>query len=107
MSVDDRRVRFRELHAAPDTDPTVLATAMAGLGTGESIVDTEIGRVVVPVADGAAVLPAVAARLADVGLRVSDLALRRPSLDDVFLALTGRAPEATSTADTARRGETG
>jgi hypothetical protein len=30
------------------------------------------------------------------GLRVADLALRRPSLDDVFLALTGQP----TTADT-------
>jgi hypothetical protein len=35
-------------------------------------------------------LPEVATRLAASGLRVADLALRRPTLDDVFLALTGQ-----------------
>jgi len=32
-------------------------------------------------------------RLDDAGIDVADLALSRPTLDDVFLALTGRAAE--------------
>jgi ABC-2 type transport system ATP-binding protein len=32
-------------------------------------------------------------RLDDAGVEVADLTLRRPSLDDVFLKLTGRAAE--------------
>ena len=34
-------------------------------------------------------------RLDAAGVDISDLALRRPTLDDVFLALTGHAAEAT------------
>jgi ABC-2 type transport system ATP-binding protein len=93
-----------ELQAPPGTDVTLLATAMAGLGTGPSVVDSGGGRVVLPVADGPAALPAVATRLASTGLQVTDLALRRPSLDDVFLALTGRTAAGPSTADTTERG---
>jgi ABC-2 type transport system ATP-binding protein len=78
-----------ELQSLPGVDPRPLADAMAGLGSAPPIVDAEIGRVVLPVADGAAVLPEVAARLSTGGLRVAGMALRRPSLDDVFLALTG------------------
>jgi daunorubicin resistance ABC transporter ATP-binding subunit len=89
-----------ELQALPGADPTPLAAAMAGLGAAEPIVDVDGGRVVVPVTDGPGVLPDVAARLAAGGLRVSDLALRRPTLDDVFLALTGQSTEP-STSDTA------
>jgi daunorubicin resistance ABC transporter ATP-binding subunit len=90
-----------ELRAPPGADPQPLAAAMAGLGSAPPTVDAD--RVVVPVADGPAVLPEVAARLAAARLRVSDLALRRPSLDDVFLTLTGRptapapAPDAVTT----------
>jgi ABC-2 type transport system ATP-binding protein len=84
-----------ELRAPPGADPWPLAVALGGLGTAPATVDTETGRVVVPVADGPAILPEVAARLAGTGLAVADLALRRPTLDDVFLALTG----APSTAD--------
>jgi ABC-type multidrug transport system ATPase subunit len=94
-----------ELYAAPGTDPNLLASAIADLGAGPSIVDTDSGRVLLPVANGAAALPALASRLADAGLLVSDLALRRPSLDDVFLALTGRAaeePSATATTEGGR-----
>jgi len=80
-----------ELQAPPGTDPQTLAAAMAGLGTGGPTIDPNDGRVVIPVADGAAILPDVAARLAHAHLRVSDLALRRPTLDDVFLTLTGQS----------------
>jgi hypothetical protein len=66
------------------------------LGSGPPAVDGEVGRVVLPVADGPAILPEVAARLATSGLRVADLAVRRPTLDDVFLALTGQPTVAAS-----------
>ena len=35
--------------------------------------------------------------LADAGIEVEDLGLRQPTLDDVFLTLTGTAPESTTT----------
>ena len=89
-----------ELRAAPGSDPHTLAAAMAGLGTGEPTIGPD-ERVVIPVDDGPAILPEVAARLARDGLQVSDLAVRRPSLDDVFLTLTGQSatpstPDATT-----------
>ena len=39
-------------------------------------------------------LPVAVRRLDEAGIAVVDLALRRPSLDEVFLALTGRPVEA-------------
>jgi hypothetical protein len=50
------------------------------------------------VADGAGILPAVAGRLAAAGLQVSALALRRPTLEDGFLALTSQAARTTASA---------
>lgn len=79
-----------ELQTPPGADPAPLVAALADLGT--PVVDAELGRVVLPVADGPAILPEVVARLAAGGVRVADLALRRPTLDDVFLTLTGTAP---------------
>ncbi|SIM56796.1 ATP-binding cassette domain-containing protein [Micromonospora cremea] len=93
-----------ELQSPPGADPHSLAGAMAGLGLAPPTVDVEAGRVVVPVADGPGVLPEVAARLAASGLRVSDLALRRPTLDDVFLTLTGQSTTAPSASDTITAG---
>jgi ABC-2 type transport system ATP-binding protein len=79
-----------ELQAAPGTDPRPLAHALARLATGPPVVDIRAGRVVLPVTDSPQVLAELASRLATSGLRVAELALRRPSLEDVFLALTGK-----------------
>ncbi|TSE02160.1 ATP-binding cassette domain-containing protein [Skermania sp. ID1734] len=48
-------------------------------------------RVSVPAPDGAATLAVAVRRLDTAGVRIADIALRRPSLDDVFLAITGHA----------------
>ncbi|HEX3264825.1 MAG TPA: ATP-binding cassette domain-containing protein [Candidatus Limnocylindrales bacterium] len=49
------------------------------------------------VTDGPAAIPVVAGALADVpGVAVREMALRRPTLDDAFFALTGQAPKAAS-----------
>ncbi|MGH3386467.1 MAG: ATP-binding cassette domain-containing protein [Nocardioidaceae bacterium] len=95
-----------ELRAVPGDDPAALATAMAGLGSRPPVVDSAAGRVVLQVDDGPGVLPEVAARLAAAGLSVADLALRRPSLDDVFLTLTGQPAAAPSERDPIGAGRT-
>jgi daunorubicin resistance ABC transporter ATP-binding subunit len=77
-----------ELRPAAGIDPRALAAAMSGLGGGETSLTAD-DTVVIPVSDGPAILPEVATRLARGGLQVSELTLRRPSLDDVFLSLTG------------------
>jgi ABC-type multidrug transport system ATPase subunit len=79
-----------DLQAAPGEDPRQLADALAPLGTGQAVVDEAAGRVILLVTDLAASLPAVAGRLAAAGLHVSALAVRRPTLEEAFLALTGQ-----------------
>ena len=82
-----------ELQANPGDDPTALAAVLRGLSARPPAVDAELGRVVLMVNNGPAVLSDVAARLAASNLRIADLTLRRPTLDDVFLSLTGRQPQ--------------
>jgi ABC-2 type transport system ATP-binding protein len=50
------------------------------------------GRVVLPAPDGAHTLVAALRRLDAANIAVADVALRRPSLDDVFFALTAEQP---------------
>lgn len=56
-------------------------------------------RVHAQVADRVAALTEVARALQDEGIAVEDIGLRRPSLDDVFLRLTGHGAEADTGAD--------
>ncbi|HET7044448.1 MAG TPA: ATP-binding cassette domain-containing protein [Gaiellaceae bacterium] len=70
------------------------AAAVAGLGPNEPTVDDEAGRVSVGVGEeGSRLLVEAVRRLDTAGIETDGLALRRPSLDDVFLALTGHAAE--------------
>jgi ABC-2 type transport system ATP-binding protein len=76
------------------TDPADLDTARAVLqkvAAGEVIGDGAERRLVAPVEDGTADLARVLRGLK--GVAVSDIGLRRPTLDDVFLSLTGHAAE--------------
>lgn len=50
-------------------------------------------RVTVSVVNGSALLAGVVRELDAVGVAVTDLSMRQPTLDDVFLALTGRTAE--------------
>jgi daunorubicin resistance ABC transporter ATP-binding subunit len=77
------------------TDPAQLqkaAAILAGLGQGQPQSDPDQRRVTVPAKGGAATLVAAARGLDDAGIGLDDLGLRRPSLDDVFLSLTGQRP---------------
>ena len=59
----------------------------------EVVVDDGLGSVRVPVASGAAALIDAVRALDAEHVPVADLGLRRPSLDDVFLSLTGHHAE--------------
>ena len=64
------------------------------LGPGGGNVDDDTGEISVPVgSDGTATLTEAVRRLDSAGIRIADVALHRPTLDDVFLALTGHAAE--------------
>jgi ABC-2 type transport system ATP-binding protein len=74
-----------------------LEAAVAVLARiGEPDTDPEARRVSVPVAGGSTTLPAVVRELDRAGVGVEDVALRRPTLDEVFLRLTGRTDEKVS-----------
>ncbi len=82
-----------EVQAAAGTDLDRVAAAFDGVATATPEVSPELMRVVAPVGDRVAALTALAARLNADGVAVDDISLRRPTLDDVFLQLTGHRAE--------------
>ncbi|HZM31061.1 MAG TPA: ATP-binding cassette domain-containing protein [Acidimicrobiales bacterium] len=69
--------------------------ARAGSGATPDL-DPEAGRVSVAVHNRVGALTDVVAGLAGAGIEAADIGVRRPTLDDVFLALTGRKAERAS-----------
>jgi ABC-2 type transport system ATP-binding protein len=83
-----------EIVVATPADVATARTVLEQLAEGGVVeVDDHTRRITAPVTGGAAVLTEALRRLdaADVGLH--DVALRRPTLDDVFLTLTGHRTE--------------
>jgi ABC-2 type transport system ATP-binding protein len=74
--------------SAGDLAPAVAA--LTEVGCRKATVDTERSRITIPVCDAVADLMAALRHLDHAGITPTDLGLRRPSLDDVFLSLTGR-----------------
>jgi ABC-2 type transport system ATP-binding protein len=73
-----------------------LATAervLADLADGPVTADQHTRQLTAPVQGGARMLTEALRRLDASGITVLDVALRRPTLDDVFLTLTGHASE--------------
>jgi len=73
----------------------VVAAVVGRVAAAGAEVDWDTRRVSAPVRDRVAALTEVVRALDDVGIAAEDIALRRPTLDEVFLHLTGhRADEA-------------
>src|SRR5690606_18331193 len=94
------------------TDPADLPAAaklLAEVSNGaEPQVDSDELRVHAPATDRVHAVAEVARRVQEAGIDVQDLGLRRPTLDEVFLQLTGHqadpntSPSATATQEGAR-----
>ena len=74
---------------------------MGGIGIGEATLDEHTRRVTVPSDGGAKRLATVIREFDDAGIAIDDIGLRRPTLDDVFLSLTGHAAVEASTEEAA------
>lgn len=66
---------------------------LAAVGSGETTVDEHTRRLTVPVLGGSSALVEALRRLDAEGIDVQDVGLRRPTLDDVFLTLTGKGAD--------------
>ena len=84
-------------------DLEAVRSIVARFATDEVFVDAERRRVRAAVSDGARALSGVAAAIAESGITTEDVGLHRPTLDEVFLAITGRPVD--EVADGATDGE--
>jgi ABC-2 type transport system ATP-binding protein len=82
-----------ELVVASATDLQIVARVLSEVGSGEPTVDEHTRKVDVLVDGGTKALIEALRRLDAQGVVVQDIALHRPTLDDVFLSLTGRTSQ--------------
>jgi len=78
-----------EVRVARRADLEKAASLIAGLGGAPPRLEADLNQVTLPVKGGPRVLIAAGRALDDAGVELADLGIRRPSLDDVFLTLTG------------------
>jgi len=93
-----------ELVVEQASDIPAARSVLAELAVGEVQIEPRSRKLIAPVSGGAGVLMTTLRRLDADGVAVLDVGLRRPTLDDVFLTLTGHVaePEAADTSDGAQ-----
>ena len=87
-SIGGQRV---ELSLMTETDAVAAVDMLAAVGTTTPDVSADRRTISVAVADGPGALREVLARVESLGIRLHDVGMKRPTLDDVFLQLTGHA----------------
>jgi ABC-type multidrug transport system ATPase subunit len=86
-----------EVRPTRSSDLDGIVRVLDGIGSGRPVADIRDQRVTLPTAGRVETLFAAARRIEDSGIAVTDIAIRRPSLDDVFLSLT--SPERAAPSD--------
>ena len=93
-----------EVALCDGTETAAAVAALAGMAADEPESEDSVVRVTVSTRAGAVM--EAARRLDRAGIDVDDIAVRRPTLDDVFLTLTGHtADEAAESADPDRQAD--
>jgi ABC-2 type transport system ATP-binding protein len=82
-----------EVILADSDDLSPAQTILSGVAVGDVQLDEQTRRLTAAVTGGADVLQQVLKRFADANIALVDVGLRRPTLDDVFLTLTGHTAE--------------
>lgn len=83
-----------ELHVANKDETGKAAQVLEGMGAGQHVVDPDTGLVRIQAGnEGTRVVFEAVRRLDDAAIWVADMALHKPTLNDVFLTLTGHTAE--------------
>ncbi|MEY3618595.1 MAG: hypothetical protein RL726_1293 [Actinomycetota bacterium] len=78
-----------DVHLARAEDLARVETVLRGVAIGAVRIEVEEALISVPVAKGVEALGSVMAELTAQNVEIVDIGLRRPTLDDVFMELTG------------------
>ncbi len=90
-----------EVHVSEE-DRAAAAGALTAVAGGE--LRTEKQALLIPAVEGSRTLTAAVRALDDARIEPQDIGLRRPTLDDVFLRLTGHTTEEPESATNPSRG---
>ena len=78
-----------EVRVTHSSDLEKATALIAGFASASPRLDIDLKQISVPIQGGAKVLIHAGRALDDAGIELEDIGIRRPSLDDVFLSLTG------------------
>ena len=78
-----------EFEVADRNDASEAAEAVAHIGAEQPAIDHHSGQIRMPVRDRVGVITEVVRELDARNIKLSDLSIHRPTLDDVFLSITG------------------
>jgi ABC-2 type transport system ATP-binding protein len=88
------QVGGERLEVTVDSNNLSAATSVLKQISGnEPLVDAQLRKVSVAASGGSSVLTEIVRALDSANVQILDLALKRPSLDDVFMSLTGHVAE--------------
>jgi ABC-2 type transport system ATP-binding protein len=90
--------------SVPRPDESRVIDELRRISHAEPVLDELTREISVPAADGAGTLTEVVRALDAAGITPNDIALHKPSLDDVFLSLTGHVAESETEDDAAPNG---
>ena len=82
-----------EIRVAEKDAAAHAAQLIAPYGSEQPAIDADTHTITMPVNEGASVLIDAVREMDAASIKISDIVLRRPSLDDVFMRLTGHSAE--------------
>lgn len=96
-----------EIAVSNSADIERATSSLQPLASGPVTSDAETGKILVPVTGGSTAIVAAVRALDEASIGIEDIALRRPTLDDVFLSLTGHVTDQPTESDTPANGRRG
>lgn len=93
-----------ELVVHTDAEVERAVSVLSSISTGAVTRDDVVRKIIAPVSTGSKAIVQAIRLLDESSIGIEDIGLRRPTLDDVFLSLTGHVAEETSEPVAAKRG---